>query len=77
MGTVEIGWLGWLGTGWEREKPSRERELEQRSLEGTGVARGWRGGWRGGWGWLVMVRKCREQRAESEKVQRVRAERRE
>uniref|UniRef100_A0A2N9F6Z9 Uncharacterized protein n=1 Tax=Fagus sylvatica TaxID=28930 RepID=A0A2N9F6Z9_FAGSY len=56
MGTVEIGWLGWLGTGWEREKPSRERELEQRSVEGTGVARG---GWRGGWGWLVMWRSSR------------------
>ncbi len=41
MGTMEIGWLDWLGTGWEREKPSRERELEQRSVEGTGVARGW------------------------------------
>uniref|UniRef100_A0A2N9HT81 Uncharacterized protein n=1 Tax=Fagus sylvatica TaxID=28930 RepID=A0A2N9HT81_FAGSY len=34
------GWLGWLGTGWEREKPSRERELSNDQSEGTGVAGG-------------------------------------
>ena len=49
MGTVEIACLGWLGTGWEREKPSRERELEQRSVEGMGVAWGWLGVAEGGW----------------------------
>uniref|UniRef100_A0A2N9GT82 Disease resistance R13L4/SHOC-2-like LRR domain-containing protein n=1 Tax=Fagus sylvatica TaxID=28930 RepID=A0A2N9GT82_FAGSY len=63
MGTVEIGWLG---TGWEREKPSRERELEQRSVK----ARGWLGvaGGVAGDG----ERKCREQRVRAESESRER-----
>jgi hypothetical protein len=50
-----IGAMGWLGLArlarlaghglGERETEQRER-TEQRSVEGTGVARG---GWRGGW----------------------------
>uniref|UniRef100_A0A2N9F5V9 Uncharacterized protein n=1 Tax=Fagus sylvatica TaxID=28930 RepID=A0A2N9F5V9_FAGSY len=64
LGLARLARLAGHGLG-ERETEQRER-TEQRSVEGTGVA-----GWLGG-GWTV--RKCREQRAESEEV---RAERRE
>uniref|UniRef100_A0A2N9ECW8 Uncharacterized protein n=1 Tax=Fagus sylvatica TaxID=28930 RepID=A0A2N9ECW8_FAGSY len=50
MGSLGLARLAGHGLG-ERETEQRER-TEQRSVEGTGVAGGW----------LVTVRKCREQR---------------
>jgi hypothetical protein len=50
-----LGWLGWLGTSWAREKASREREREQRT------GKGWLAGWLG----TVRKRAESEKRAES------------
>ena len=62
-GATVIGAMGWLGLAWLAGHGLGERETEQRESRrhggGTGVAQG-------GWRWLVTVRKCREQRAESE-----------
>jgi hypothetical protein len=69
-GATVIGAMGWLGLARLARHGLGERETEQRERTRATISRNrhW-----GGSGWLVTVRKCREQREERREVKWVEA----